>query len=447
MSSYIDPLPFSGYSLKPEMGLPVELWLYLIEFLAHRPSSLFVLSLTCKNLSWHARSMLDDLKRRSIDLTSYSNVTRFVDDLRDAPKFAPLIYQLSLQGHRAQDGVPAVAFSLIPHQVTPLLVGLQDLALNHLYDLNQTHPSTWRLFGRTLPSVTTVWLQFICFPSFADFCCLITSFISLTELLLNGITCLNISVPPIVARPENLHKPKLQLNQLTLMQMTSRDCQNFFSSFAQWFLRSGFQVPGTIRIGTDVKPHLPLMKMILGIGERLQTLHMEYRYTWCVGDELRKYAGKRHPSQSSCPTVNQDPLAILRLHLPNLREIHLTECSHEAVALIEFIRTVLAHRRAPLPNMRVTIRKESLKLHSSAWNVIDVLFCAAYTFSRLRNHSQAQLIIDLEENQKHAEMLLPLCSSLGKDRWFTTEGSVEDVGEATTASGIDRDNDAPPNTN
>ena len=76
----------------------------------------------------------------------------------------------------------------VPFKLSSQLTHLRRLRLVNISDTSSIHPSVWPLFGHTLPSVSSLELENINFPSFSTFIQFVRSFRSLKCLCLEKIT-------------------------------------------------------------------------------------------------------------------------------------------------------------------------------------------------------------------------------------------------------------------
>lgn len=265
------PLPITF--LKPEMGLPVELWLYIITFSASDPLSLNALSLTCRCFRYPAQDMIADLDFRHLDPTSYSSIHELVGDIRDSPELSLCINILILRPGSQATGVTSL--SLIPHQLSKKLIKLRELRMQNIAQELIPHPSTWSLLGRTLPNITTLDLFSVRFSSFKDLSTLLTSLSSLSVLRMSRISCTTIQIPPVIVRGPK--KRCLRLTELTVSYFITLSEQLFFDIFTRWFLGSNAQVPGNIEFFTPLASNPPLRNLLVGLREHVQSLEI-----WCL---------------------------------------------------------------------------------------------------------------------------------------------------------------------
>ncbi len=232
------PLP-NNPSTQSGMGLPFELWDHIIAFLELEPYPLLACCLACRAFSEHAGSRLEKLYSPQLSLDNYIDIDRLVDEIRTIPGRARAIREFTLTGE------PALTFSLIPHRLASQLVNLRILQLIHISALPNVPLSTWSLYGRALPNVTSLSLAGIQFPSFMDFIHFVASFPALNRLYLVAIVYTRTATPPRALRSPCKLKP---LEDLVLWDV-HKDEGHFLRSFLPWFSSRGNTIQ---RLGIDI---------------------------------------------------------------------------------------------------------------------------------------------------------------------------------------------------
>lgn len=266
----------SSTCFKPGMGLPIELWIYIISFLAWDPLSLLACALTCKRLHSPADYMLGKFNNLQIDPTKYIDIDRLVEEVTILPRNAKCIHYLGVGQwfENSSESPPAIALSVIPRRLPGRIFKLSLLDISFIDNKTHCHPSTWALYGRVFRTVTNLTLRLVEFPSFMDFAYLITSFPVLTGLSLSEISCRNREIPPSITRSPR--RRTLKLNYLGLCRMFTQAHEWVLTAFVPWFLRRAGQVPTEILIDQSIVIH-PLSGGLLlrdTIREHLQHLSL-----------------------------------------------------------------------------------------------------------------------------------------------------------------------------
>ncbi|KAJ3479900.1 hypothetical protein NLI96_g8734 [Meripilus lineatus] len=249
------------------MGLPVELWYYVVGFLTQDAMSLLACALTCRLLCDPAQRMIDRLHSGSIDASKYDDLNKLVEEIRNSPGHPKAIHQLDIEGWSMKTG--PVALSVIPIRLSRQLMALRQLTLKDFDSKYQVHPSTWFLFGRAFPSVIRLVLSSIQFPSFRDFVVFVTSFPALIALELSGIRLRSRIIPIGVARSYNKRKSTLQ--ELGIRDETG---SFFLAAFVQWLVRREVQVR-RLNI-TEWVASVPCQRLVSHFRGHLQDFTLQY---------------------------------------------------------------------------------------------------------------------------------------------------------------------------
>ncbi|KAJ3483774.1 hypothetical protein NLI96_g6090 [Meripilus lineatus] len=240
-------------SSMPGMGLPVELWLYIIKLLRRDPITLVACALTCSTFRCPAQKQIDmhELRFRRIDSTTYRDINDLVEELSGSSKNGRRIHRLAVEG-ASWVWSPEVAVSVIPLRLSRRLSKLSEMHLKGITEPMSYHVSTWRLYGRAFVSVTTLDLHSTIFPSFVDFASLVTSFPALSSLSLHDVRCRNHIVPPSIAKAPSRRKLHLQFLALRWMY---NDGGWFITAFSPWFFRLSEDTAGKLEIDETVTSH------------------------------------------------------------------------------------------------------------------------------------------------------------------------------------------------
>ncbi|KAJ3487595.1 hypothetical protein NLI96_g3430 [Meripilus lineatus] len=235
-------------SNSPGMGLPLELWLYILTFLARDAMALLTCALTCSHFRWPAHEMIKELRTRTIDPEGYDDLNELVEEVQISPRNTKAIRILVVEGTPLK-GTP-VALSVIPIRLSHRLISLRKLVLRGFIIDYQPFPSRWTLYGRVFSSVTTLRLEYIRFPLFEDIVSLITSFPTITNLHLNHLSCRYRRVPMRIMRDPM--KRLLIFQKLELRSKCSEDQSWFPAVFIHWLVRRNVRVGGVIDFDTLV---------------------------------------------------------------------------------------------------------------------------------------------------------------------------------------------------
>lgn len=209
------------------IGLPIELWLYLLEYLARDAMALLACALTRRGLRRPAQNMINKLRTRKIDATTYDDLNNLVEVLRTSPKFAKTVSRLYIKGV-TRESIPVV-LSVIPIRLSGLLISLHELKFKDFAIDSQPYPSRWSLYGRTFQNITKLELEYIQFPSLKDFAALITAFPRLAALSL---------VFPRFGSPGTItgcfNKRELMLRDLEILD---EEASSFLAAFVPWLVQ------------------------------------------------------------------------------------------------------------------------------------------------------------------------------------------------------------------
>ena len=169
---------------QPAMGLPVELWDAIIAYLAFDAYSLLACCLTSRNFKILAGPRLRYLVGGTLDGRPEDG-SPITEQIQKISTSARRIRNLIVRNSHMTASAVILA---VPFKLSSQLTNLRYLVLNNISDTPSIHPSVWPLFGHTLPSVSTLALENINFPSFSTFIQLVRSFRSLEYLELSNIT-------------------------------------------------------------------------------------------------------------------------------------------------------------------------------------------------------------------------------------------------------------------
>lgn len=178
-------------SHQPGMGLPVELWNYIISFLKLEPYPLLACCLTCRNFLEHAKGKLKTLYATIISLHDYNDIDNLVKDIRAIAGRARPIRALYLQDQRQSP----LVFSLVPHRLAIQLVNLKELRISRIHEAPIVPSSTWSLYGHAFPSVEYLDVWAVRFPSFKDLVHFVVSFRALKKLVLSETSFARPGIP------------------------------------------------------------------------------------------------------------------------------------------------------------------------------------------------------------------------------------------------------------
>lgn len=240
-SNSIFDLPAFPRSARPcyqqGMGLPVEIWLYIISFLEYDPYSLLACALTCRCFHGPSIFALRGLCTCWIMARDWGGPEEIVEDAQRCLVSAKLVQHLVVDG---SGGGSSHAFTVVPLQFAKKFVNLASVRLHSISDARRIHPSVWYLYGRSFSRATYLDLKSIKFPSFIDFANLLVSFPFITSLKLEDISCDNCTLSPSVIRVPG--RPMLQLQYLSV------GGQEWFQhTFTRWFFSRGGLVEDTLR--------------------------------------------------------------------------------------------------------------------------------------------------------------------------------------------------------
>lgn len=271
-----DPLFISSSILliQPGMGLPFELWDHIISFLEPEPYPLLACCLTCRSFNKHARLRLQQHSYPRLHVDDYTAIDRFVDEIHTIPGRAQAIRWIFLTGHNS----PSVALPLVPYRLASQLKNIDTIQFEDLFKVPNVPSSLWSLYGHAFPSVTSLHLIHVRFPSFVDFIRLITSFHSLRTSRLDSVSCARVGISPRTLRSP--YKPR-PLRSLRLGHMND-DGGLFFRSFVSWFSLGDSRGIEWLQIDVAVLSYPSGILL-------LQNLHMHLKALGLNCDSLAEY--------------------------------------------------------------------------------------------------------------------------------------------------------------
>lgn len=240
------------------MGLPYELWDHTIGFLELEPYPLLACCLTCRSFRTHAQRRLWDLHYPQLALDNYTDIDRFVDEIRTIPGRAQAVRWFGLSRS------PSLVFALIPYRLASQLKNVKTLNFSQISKIPVVPSSTWSLYGRAFPNVVSLHFAVVQFPSFMEFVRIITSFRALQNLDLYAISCARMGTPP-----QTLYKPR-PLRRLLLGHGVNDG--NFLHSFVPWFSSRG-RVQDLV-IGASLLLHF--LEVLRGIHMHLPALDVRF---------------------------------------------------------------------------------------------------------------------------------------------------------------------------
>ncbi|KAJ3486206.1 hypothetical protein NLI96_g4400 [Meripilus lineatus] len=271
-------------TFKPAMGLPIELWYHIISFLPRDPSALRSCSQTCRVLRRPALLMIRNLISYFIDPATYDDVNYLVREIHDMPTMSGCVRRFMIQPNLSSTETttsptsPPVALSVIPHLLARKVSRLSVLEIStNLLSPTHLHASSWTLYGRSFTGITWIKLNAIVFPSFRDFASLISSFPSLSVLLLNNLSISNKVIPLSISRCPR--KRDLKLRHLEIYNFATLDGDWFSTAFIAWFLRKGGQVSRMLAVDSSVLGSPAGDLLLLSVREPLQSLRMDLPMT------------------------------------------------------------------------------------------------------------------------------------------------------------------------
>lgn len=249
-------IPSSILPTRPGMGIPFELWDHIISFLELEPYPLLACCLTCRCFYEHAERRLRNLISVGLQLSNYTDLDRFVDEIRTIPGKARVISRFRLTGR------PSLTFPIVPYRLASQLKNMDELRFDYLYKLPNVPSSTWSLYGHAFCTVVTLTFYEVQFPSFIDFIRLITSFRFLKYLYITSVSCVRVVSPAHTLRSPCKLGP---LGELSLFDIGNGGGP-FCRSFIHWLCSSRSR---TEKLNIDAT----LLGESLGIS-LLQTTHV-----------------------------------------------------------------------------------------------------------------------------------------------------------------------------
>ena len=140
---HADPSNSVSPMSKPAMGLPLELWDAIFDFLSFDPYSLLACCLTCPSFARLARPRLGDLIRGTLDGRS-GDGSLITEQIQNLSSFARCITYLTVRNSHMMASAVILA---VPFKLSSQLTNLQRLTLINISDTSSIHPSVWPLFG------------------------------------------------------------------------------------------------------------------------------------------------------------------------------------------------------------------------------------------------------------------------------------------------------------
>ncbi|KAJ3487027.1 hypothetical protein NLI96_g3826 [Meripilus lineatus] len=123
--------PLATYESSPlrkrGMGLALETWSLILDFLAHDPLALLACALTCWYLHHPAQHRLRILF--SPYISAYHDLDILVEELRESPARARCVFALRIEPEDDMTSIPV--FSVIPFRLPRILVGVKTLHIGH----------------------------------------------------------------------------------------------------------------------------------------------------------------------------------------------------------------------------------------------------------------------------------------------------------------------------
>ncbi|KAJ3479898.1 hypothetical protein NLI96_g8738 [Meripilus lineatus] len=229
----------------PGMGLPIELWLYILTFLARDAMSLLACALTCTWFRYDAEDLIRELYTWEVDPTKYSDLDELLEGIYHS-RYGNIIRILKVGTQWKSDTSPLFprVLSVIPLQLSRRLPLLYELIFHNLIINPQPCPSRWILYGRAFSNVATIRLKRTQFPLFEDVVSLITSFPAISELHLDSVSCNERRILSHSMRESR--KPHVVFKDLGIRGGGFDNGYWFQAAFVQWLVRWEIQVPGLI---------------------------------------------------------------------------------------------------------------------------------------------------------------------------------------------------------
>lgn len=257
--------------LKPGMGLAVETWLHIINFLELEPVALLACALTCHCLRKPAQDMIRALLGPTI--STYHDLDALVEEARESPVRARCISGLKIIPEGDKESIPV--FSVVPFRLARMLDRIKTLKIGHRWgggcNTISGHACTWSFYGRAFRSITRLKLYRVCFPSFFDFTSFIISFPALTHLFIQRVQCRSQGVP--VSAMQRYQKQGFRLETLCVSSEGQEQDANvrFLAAFVSWFIqRRGIEVRALTMASRIPQSH----ELVQRLQGHLQTLSL-----------------------------------------------------------------------------------------------------------------------------------------------------------------------------
>ncbi|KAJ3479899.1 hypothetical protein NLI96_g8739 [Meripilus lineatus] len=374
------------------MGLPVEIWLYIIAFLARDAVSLLACALTCHYFRYPAQLMINKLRERTIDANGYDELNNLVDEILRSPKHGVAIRSLNIVG-RTNDSIPVV-LSVVPIRLSRMLVSLQKLILEKFTVDTQPYPSRWMLYGRVFPNITSLKLTFIQFPSFKDFVVLVTSFPALVALCLTYPRLGRADFCPGVLK--HFNRQKFSIHELTLQD---RNDSSFLATFVHWMIWRDAQVR-KLRILQCV-PSEPGQRLLRHLRNGLQELSVHYMATPGSVFEAQQEHRKTEPFCIEYPS-----LASISVYSINERDI-------------PGLSSLLPYIIPSLQTFTLWVSPNAKMFNEFIWQRLDAIICSWFMVKHTHYKTKLALryLAWLGDKGCSVETLFPLTTSLGKGSW------------------------------
>ncbi|KAJ3474759.1 hypothetical protein NLI96_g12270 [Meripilus lineatus] len=368
----------------PETGLPMELWLKILDILfrSRSANTLLACAMTCRYLHGPAQDMIEDLNTRRIRSWVYEDIDQLVKDVRDTPRDAKRITEVRFLPEERDDksAGSAVALSVAPLRLAGqrVLTNMRSLELfGNAMPEPHFHPLVCPLYGRAFPHVTLLRFGGFQFPSFMDFAFFVASFPALTSLHLQ-----------------------------------------FAEIFLRWLLQRCGRYPEKIDFNESMFEHSwgrQVLKNCSGNLEEL-TIWLESRVRRSQGDLIRNsWLDAFHPGYPVAWTVK----------LKSIKESD-----------IPMMKAFISHHMAPTQILKLeSIWPTAEDFHSFSWKTLDILLFSWYMLHgrgngqtlflrlrvpwQLRDKQKAikEEAIDVKENI-WLHSFFPLNTAVGEGMWL-----------------------------
>ncbi|KAJ3487602.1 hypothetical protein NLI96_g3433 [Meripilus lineatus] len=403
-SNSLDPV-LSG------MGLPIEIWLYVIDFLARDVVSLLACALTCRLFRYPAQSLIDRLRERTIDANGYDDLNNLAEEILHSPKHraGTVIRSLTVSGKR-NDSNPVV-LSVIPIRLSRMLFSLHKLTFENFAVSTQPHPSRWSLYGRVFPNVTNLELGFIKFPTFKDFVVFVTSFRALATLRLAYPDLGRADFCPGIL--QNFNKQKFSVQDLTLQD---RCDSSFLAIFVQWLIWRDAEVRA-LSIAQCV-PSKPGQQLLRHFRESIQDLKIHYMAT--PGSVFEAYGmyktGERQLYQPSNIVADSYLAEPFRIDYPALTSIAVYAINERD---IPGFTSILPYIVPSLQTLSLWVSPRSKDFDDFAWQCLDAIISSWFMVKH--THYKTKLALRYMtwpgDKGRLVKTLFPLATSLGEGSW------------------------------